>query len=135
MSVTGDVQFVAGGTGSAIGLGCATPDQSTQLGFHLFDDGTWTLAYDDSAASGIVDIDQGSSPAIRPTSQVNSLSVYCGASPYGASNTVVILTVNGVTVANDDVALSESDWQPTIDQCSCGGTDTGRFTQVAQYAS
>jgi hypothetical protein len=133
-SVTGDVQFVSGGSDSAIGLGCASPDETTQLGFHLFDDGSWTLAYYARTASAIVDIDSGSSPAIRPTSQVNALSVHCGPAPDDPGGTVVVLTVNGTTVANDDVALTETAWQPTIDQCSCGGSDTGRFTQVAQYS-
>lgn len=135
MVVQADVQFVAGGSDNAIGLGCR--DQSTrgQLGFHVHDDRTWTLVYFPPGNGAIGDLDTGYSSAIRPTSRVNSLTVSCVSSPHTRDATRVMAAVNGVTVVNDIVGVSSTGWIPTIDQCSCDGVDTGRFTNMSLFST
>jgi len=135
MVVQGDVQFVAGGSDNAIGLGCEDQDTKGQLGFHVHEDRTWTLVYFPPGTGTIEDLDTGYSSAIRPTSQVNSLTVSCVSTSHTGDGTRVMAAVNGVPVVNDVVGLSWTGWIPTIDQCSCGGVDTGRFTNISLFSS
>ena len=129
--VQGDVQFVAGGSDNAIGIGCVNGTTTTQLGFHVFEDKTWTLAYYPPGNGEMQDLDSGSSVAIRSTNLVNSLTVSCVASGAG---TQVMAAVNGVTVVNDVASVPSTNWDPSMDQCSCDGADTGRFTNISLFS-
>jgi hypothetical protein len=135
MVVRGVVRFVAGGSDNAIGLGCQAEGGKGQLGFHVHDDGTWTLVYFPPDSGSIQDLDTGSSSVIRPTTKVNSLTIACGMAAQTPGGTKVMAAVNGVTVVNDTIGISPAGWSPTIDACSCDGVDTARFTQIAKYAS
>lgn len=131
----GDVQFVAGGSDNAIGLGCEDLSTKGQLGFHVHDDRTWTLVYFPPDNGTIEDLDTGYSSAIRTTSQVNSLTVSCVSTAQTGDGTRVMADVNGVPAVNDVIGLPSAGWIPTIDQCSCDGVDTGRFTNLSLFSS
>ena len=128
--VHGDVQFVAGGSDNAIGLGCADQTTERQIGFHVHDDRTWTLVYSPPGDGTSQDVDSGYSSAIRPTTGANLLTVSCVSPSTPGAGTHVMASVNGVTVVNDLVAVPSTALFPTIDQCSCYGVDTGQFTDL-----
>jgi hypothetical protein len=131
----GDVQFAAGGSDNAIGFGCQDDLTRAQIGFHVHDDRTWTLVYFPPGHGSSVDVDSGYSSAIRRTSQVNSLTVSCVNQTFPSEGTRVMAVVNGVPVVDDLVGVSATGLVPTIDQCSCEGVDTGRFTNISLFSN
>jgi hypothetical protein len=132
VEVQGDVRFVSGGTGNALGLGCQTTGD-TMYWFFIHDDGVWSF---DKVGPGDTEVQlrvENRSPAISPTSTVNHLSVLCGSGSDGQAH--FELTVNGTPVANLSLPVGNTYWQALISQCSPYGPDTGQFTNLALVMS
>ncbi|HEY7917644.1 MAG TPA: DUF4190 domain-containing protein [Acidimicrobiales bacterium] len=132
IQLSADVAIVVGNSSNGIGLGCATPAQDDQLAFFVHGSGLWEIMA--MSARSTVVVDSGRSPAIHPDGS-NSLTIACRDDLTRRGATQVSFDVNGTSVANDIVDLASSAWLPTIQLCSCGGADTGRFLDVSYYHS
>lgn len=126
----GDVRFVSGGTGNALGLGCRDLN-GVDFWFFIHDDGVWSFDTldDNSSSAQVMLLVRNSSAAIRPTAGVNQLSVLCSATSGGQAQ--FELVANGTPVANLTYADANSEWTPIIAMCSPDGPDTGQFTDVS----
>lgn len=130
LTVSGGVQFVSGGAGNALGLGCAD-QHANAYWFFVHDDGTWAFDLDPEAAGAeVTPYVRQFAPAMRPTtSSVNQLSVACIVeSPTEAR---FMLAVNGTPVANLTYPTQVTGWEPVIAQCSPDGPDVGQFSRLA----
>lgn len=130
-TVSGDVQFLRGAAGNALGLGCASSG-SQAYWFFVHDDGTWAFDHLSPQPDSQVDpLVRKWTPALKPTTSVNELTVACLTESAGRSR--FMLAVNGTPVANLTTAAPTGGWLPIIAQCSPDGPDLGLFTNIEAW--
>jgi len=129
--VDGDVRFLSGASGNALGLGCEDQAQFLQFWFFIHDDGTWTFDRTPAGTgTSVFLLDRGFTTSLQPTTDANHLAVACQV--ITPQETVFRLAVNGKPVADLDVSVPSMGWMPIIAQCSPNGPDPGRFTNLVQ---
>jgi hypothetical protein len=129
--VDGDVQFLSGAPGNALGLGCEDQAEFLQFWFFIHDNGTWTFDRTPAGTgSSVILLDRGFSPALQPTMGPNHLAVACRV--VTPQETEFQLAVDGTPVADLDVGVVSLGWMPIIAQCSPNGPDTGSFTDLVE---
>jgi hypothetical protein len=133
IQVSAAVAIVAGTRSNGIGLGCVTPTQSARFAFLVYASGEWQVLMTVTNGEAMI-ITSGTTPLIRSGAS-NSLIVACSDDPARPGNTQVSFEINGTPVTNDLVGLGSDEWIPTVQGCSCDGTDTDSFTNLAYYAS
>jgi len=132
IELSATVAIVAGALSNGIGLGCITPTQNDHFAFFVHSSGQWEVELLTGQAAGIVD--SGYSPAVHSTGS-NMVTIACANDVARPGSTQVSLEINGTPVTSDSVHVSSAAWIPTIQLCSCDGSDTGRFLDVAYYGS
>lgn len=132
IQLTASVGITGGTAGNAIGLGCITPSLADQVEFLIHHSGAWQIVATTDRAAAVVD--GGTSAVIHDVGDY-ALTVACQGDLARPGQTLASFEVNGAPVASDIVDVSSSQWMPSIQLCSCGGDDTGRFTDIGYFAS
>ncbi|MGO8873718.1 MAG: DUF4190 domain-containing protein, partial [Acidimicrobiales bacterium] len=133
MQLSASVAIVAGPLSNGIGLGCITPSRSEQFAFLIHPSGLWEVLWYSSSSAATI-IDSGATPAIHGSGS-NSLTIACDEDPARPGRTEVAFEINGTPVTNDVVNVESTVWDPTIQLCSCSGSDTGRYLNAAYYTT